>query len=76
MGTPDATDMDTSAQIGSIQLVGAHEIRVRLRLATRQRIYQIVSRPDFPEPVAKLANGRVWLIDDVEEWIKKHRRSL
>jgi prophage regulatory protein len=56
-----------------IRVVGAHEIRVRLRGVSRQRVYQITSRADFPKPVADLAQGKVWLADDVEAWIESHR---
>lgn len=58
----------------TIRLVGAHEIRVRLGGVTRQRAYQITSRLDFPTPVASLAQGKVWLHEDVESWMKIHNR--
>lgn len=54
-------------------LVGAHEIRSRLRTACRQRVYHLTGRADFPAPVAVLAQGKVWLSDDVEAWIDRHR---
>jgi predicted DNA-binding transcriptional regulator AlpA len=56
-----------------IRVVGAHEIRVRLGGVSRQRVYQITSRADFPKPVADLVQGKVWLADDVEAWIECHR---
>ena len=56
--------------------MGAHEIRIRLGGVSRQRAYQITSRTDFPKPVADLAQGKVWLADDVEAWMKVHRRDL
>ncbi len=52
-----------------VNLMGSHEIRVRLGGISRQRVYQITQRRDFPEPVAKLEMGNVWLAEDVEEWI-------
>jgi prophage regulatory protein len=55
-----------------IRILGAHEIRVRLGVS-RQRVYQIISRPDFPKPAADLAQGKVWLADDVDAWIEHHR---
>jgi len=58
-----------------ISLMGAHEIRIRLGGVSRQRAYQITSRADFPAPVADLAQGKVWLTDDVEVWMKAHRRD-
>jgi prophage regulatory protein len=57
-----------------MELVGAHEIRERLGLVTRQRVYQITGRADFPKPVAELAQGKVWLASDVDAWIAAHRK--
>jgi prophage regulatory protein len=57
----------------SVRLMGAHEIRVRLGGVSRQRAYQITSRIDFPTPVADLAQGKIWLVEDVEVWMKAHR---
>lgn len=55
-----------------MRLAGAHEIRDLLGVS-RQRVYQLAARSDFPKPVAVLAQGKIWLIDDIEEWIVKHR---
>ena len=57
-----------------IRLVGTQEIRVRLGGVSRQRVHQITKRPDFPAPVADLAQGRVWLADDVDAWIARRRQ--
>ena len=54
-------------------LLGAQEIRVRLGGVSRQRVQQIVGRPDFPAPVADLAQGRVWLAGPVDVWIARRR---
>lgn len=54
-------------------LMGAAEIGTRLGGVSRQRVQQIVSRPDFPEPLAVLGMGKVWNAEDVEAWIKEHR---
>ena len=59
-----------------IRLMGAHEIRLRLGGVSRQRAYQITSRADFPAPVADLAQGKVWATEDVEVWMKAHRRAI
>ena len=56
--------------------MGAHEIRLRIGRISRQRVYQLARRPDFPAPVADLAQGKVWLTEDVEAWMKVHRRDL
>ena len=52
-----------------LHLMGSAEIRVRLGGISRQRVYQITQRRDFPEPVAQLEMGNVWLAEDVEAWI-------
>jgi predicted DNA-binding transcriptional regulator AlpA len=56
--------------------MGAQEISLRLGGVSRQRAYQITSRADFPAPVADLKQGKVWLAEDVEAWMKVHRRDL
>ena len=56
-----------------LQLMGAHEIRVRLGGISRQRTYQITSRVDFPKAVADLEQGKIWLAQDVQTWISAHR---
>jgi prophage regulatory protein len=70
--------MTIMAGVVSLRLVGAHEIRVWLGGVSRQRVYQLTSRDDFPPPVADLAQGKVWLAADVEAWIAaretRHRR--
>ncbi len=43
---------------------------------SKQRAYQITSRPDFPRPIAELAQGKVWRASDVERWIRSHRPDL
>jgi predicted DNA-binding transcriptional regulator AlpA len=58
-----------------VRLMGAHEIRVRLGGISRQRVYQITSRADFPAAAADLAQGKVWLVEDVEAWIAEHRET-
>lgn len=55
-----------------MRLAGAHEVRDLLGVS-RQRVYQLAARPDFPKPVAVLAQGKIWLIGDIEEWIAKYR---
>jgi prophage regulatory protein len=59
-----------------LRLMGPAEIGRRLGGITRTRVYQITQRRNFPEPVAQLEMGNVWLADDVEEWIREHRPEL
>ena len=56
-------------------LMGAREIEDRLGVS-RQRVYQLTRRPDWPEPYDTLAMGKVWRTEDVEAWIKQHRPDL
>lgn len=56
-------DMDKTR----IRLMGASEIADLLSVS-RQRASQLASRRDFPEPVAVLRQGGVWLAEDVEAW--------
>jgi prophage regulatory protein len=57
----------------NLRLVGSHEIRLQFGGISRQRIYQLTTRSDFPAPVADLAQGKVWLADEVEEWRARRR---
>lgn len=59
-----------------LRIVGTHEIRSLLGGVSRQRVWQITSREDFPKPVARLSQGKVWLADDVEEWRAKYRSFI
>jgi hypothetical protein len=66
--------------IEASQLVGAHEIRELLKRAmrkeiSRQRVYQLTRRPDFPEAVVELAQGKIWQADRVQTWISRHRSA-
>jgi prophage regulatory protein len=54
-------------------LMGAAEIRQRFGRITRQRVYQLTQRPDWPAPYDELVQGKVWRREDVEAWIDKHR---
>jgi prophage regulatory protein len=56
-----------------LRLVGAHEIRDMMGCC-RQRVYRLTGRDDFPAPAARLAQGTVWLADEVEEWITNRRK--
>lgn len=35
---------------------------------SKQRVHQLLQRPDFPRPVAQLGIGDIWLRRDVEAW--------
>lgn len=55
--------------------MGAAEIAQRLGVS-RQRVQQLVNRPDWPAPVAELTMGKIWSARDVEAWIRQHRPAL
>lgn len=55
-----------------IKLMGPQEIQKRLGFS-RQWTAQLIQRKGFPEPIAELAIGNVWLAQDVEEWIERSR---
>jgi prophage regulatory protein len=59
-----------------IYLVGTTEVGQLLGNLSRQRVYQITIQKDFPAPVAELAQGKVWLGDQVEQWIAIRRVRL
>ena len=48
-------------------LVGVYEIAAMLNV-TRQRVHQLATSDDFPEPLARLAMGAVWDSNDIEAW--------
>ncbi|MEU4625046.1 DNA-binding protein [Actinoplanes sp. NPDC023801] len=59
-----------------IYLVGTTEVGLLLGDLSRQRIYQITVQKDFPAPVAHLAQGKVWLGEQVEQWIAARRVKI
>lgn len=60
----------------TIRLAGSGEIRRMLGGVSRERVYQITSRQGFPEPLATLDMGKVWWLDEVEEWVREHRPDV
>ena len=56
-------------------LMGSAEIAAMLGVS-RQRVQQLVARPDFPAPDAVLAMGKVWRKADVTAWAKAHGRLI
>lgn len=57
------------------ELVGATEIADLLGV-TRQRVQQLANDPGFPEPVARLKMGNVWVLEDVIAWAERTGRAL
>jgi len=55
-----------------MDVVGVPEMAEILGV-TRQRVYQLIEAyDDFPDPIAKLAVGRIWSRAAVEEWNRLH----
>lgn len=52
--------------------MGQHEIRERLGYS-RQHTAVLINSKGFPDPAYELGMGRIWLAEDVEEWIRVHR---
>jgi prophage regulatory protein len=57
---------------GAPGLMGVTEIQRRLG-GSRGRVLHLVSTVGFPEPVAVLRQGRVWLEAEVEAWVERFR---
>jgi predicted DNA-binding transcriptional regulator AlpA len=43
---------------------------------SKARVYQLVERDDFPEPIAWLAVGRIWRTADIRAWQSKRRDRI
>jgi len=59
-----------------VRLAGIEEIAGLLVRISRDRVRELTFCSGFPEPVAELAAGDVWLRDDVEAWINDHGDAL
>jgi len=56
------------------ELVTGADIARRLKIS-RQRVYVLMRRPDFPRPVGRLGRYWVWRWREVEEWDRARRSS-
>lgn len=57
------------------EFAGAHEVAQMLGVS-RQRVFQLAARDDFPRPVAVLKATRVWRTEDVLAWADERDRRL
>jgi predicted DNA-binding transcriptional regulator AlpA len=55
--------------------IGPHEIAVMLNVS-RQRVQQLMTQDDFPEPWARLATGRIWAAEDIAAWAEAKGRTV
>jgi hypothetical protein len=63
----------TSAVVQKLDLMGVAEIAELLNVS-RQRVHQLArEHADFPQPVAELKAGKIWLRRDVEAWASARR---
>jgi len=65
----------TEEDFEPVTLLGATDV-ARLLGMSRQRVYQLAERADFPRPVATLARGQMWERGQVEAWARKEGRTL
>ena len=69
--------MTDPADTAAVTLAGVSEIRdLLLRAISKDRIEELSYRDDFPPPAAVLAQGGVWLAEEVEAWFNKHHEVL
>jgi hypothetical protein len=69
--------MNDRADTAAVTLAGVPEIRdLLLRAISKERVEELSYRDDFPPPTAVLAQGGVWLADEVEAWFDEHREVL
>ena len=52
---------------------GKAEVAEHLGRSTA-RVAQLAHEPGFPEPVARLRAGWIWLADDIRKWSAEHPR--
>ncbi len=55
--------------------MGLQEIRERTGWS-RQHTSVVVGQKGFPDPVYVIGGQRIWLAEEVEEWIREHRPEL
>lgn len=54
-----------------IELAGTAEVAAILGVSPQQ-VHRLAQRDDFPEPVAELQAGRIWLKANIETWAREH----
>ena len=78
LGTPTSPlrSAAVARKVDVSELVGAKEIADRIPGVTRANVVHDwrARHPEFPEPVARLAMGLVWVWADVEAWAKRTGR--
>lgn len=57
------------------ELMGTAEIAIGLGVS-RQRVVQLAQTASFPRPVARLAMGAVWNVDDISDFARASGRDF
>lgn len=65
----------TDTLVGMSDYVGSAEL-VEMFGVSKQRVYQLTCREDFPPPVAVLKMGKVWRTEDVLSWASTKGREV
>ena len=67
--------MTTTSQTAALDLVGLAEIRDLLRQEiSKEHVERLAfGEDDFPAPAASIAQGDIWLRDEVAAWLGTHR---
>ena len=63
------------AKTQRLPAVGAAELEYLLGVS-QQRAFQLINHPGFPEPWIHLRAAKLWLMDDVDQWAREHKREL
>lgn len=61
--------------VTTLDLVGLAEIGAMLGVS-RQRVDQLARSKGFPDPVATISAGRIWLREEVERWAEQTGREV
>ena len=74
-GTALRQNTDKDADTDTVGLVGLAEIQDLLTIS-KDRVGELTFRGDFPAPTADLAQGAVWLREEVEAWVDEHTDAV
>jgi prophage regulatory protein len=66
-------EVDPPEEEEGSELVGATDI-ARMLGVSRQRVYQLLGKPGFPEPARRLARGALWNRREIDAWATTARR--
>ena len=66
----------TLCDVGDLgEFVGSGELEQMFGVS-RQRVYQLTSRKDFPGPYLRLKMGALWRTADVVKWAEQKGRQI